>query len=140
MDLSLYSQAFLQWRRHIMLTFLVRYYPQYDWVTIRGQNSVPNPTSSTLSATHSSGRILDVASTRIRSPSELWSGSQVQCAFGTFISFLLYCGVFSKTRVKQSTESYDKMGPVGVDERWEAFGPFHDYLIQAFPLMYVTHL
>ena len=26
------------------------------------------------------------------------------------------------------------MGPVGEDERWEAFGPFHNYLRQAFPL------
>jgi Gly-Xaa carboxypeptidase len=26
------------------------------------------------------------------------------------------------------------MGPVGEDERWEAFGPFHDYLVQSFPL------
>ena len=30
------------------------------------------------------------------------------------------------------------MGPVGVDERWEAFGPFHDYLLRSFPLTYVA--
>ena len=36
-----------------------------------------------------------------------------------------------------STESYDKMDPVGVDPRWEAFKPFHEYLEKAFPLMYV---
>ncbi|KAH9066867.1 hypothetical protein EDB87DRAFT_1573733 [Lactarius vividus] len=36
--------------------------------------------------------------------------------------------------VRVPTESYDKMGPVGVDERWEAFGPFHDYLLRSFPL------
>lgn len=30
------------------------------------------------------------------------------------------------------------MGPVGEDERWEVFGPFHDYLAQSFPLTYVT--
>jgi hypothetical protein len=29
------------------------------------------------------------------------------------------------------------MGPVGVDERWDAFRPFHDYLVQSFPLTYV---
>jgi hypothetical protein len=29
------------------------------------------------------------------------------------------------------------MQPVGVDPRWDAFGPFHDYLFQAFPLVYV---
>lgn len=29
------------------------------------------------------------------------------------------------------------MDPVGVDPRWEAFGPFHDYLLKAFPLVYV---
>ncbi|KAF8273163.1 carboxypeptidase S [Lactarius quietus] len=36
--------------------------------------------------------------------------------------------------VRVPTESYDKMGPVGVDERWEAFKPFHDYLLRSFPL------
>ncbi|PIL24979.1 hypothetical protein GSI_12866 [Ganoderma sinense ZZ0214-1] len=36
--------------------------------------------------------------------------------------------------VRVPTESYDKMGPVGEDKRWEAFGPFHDYLSGAFPL------
>ncbi|KAH9975658.1 carboxypeptidase S [Russula compacta] len=36
--------------------------------------------------------------------------------------------------VRVRTESYDNMGPVGVDERWEAFGSFHDYLLQSFPL------
>ena len=35
------------------------------------------------------------------------------------------------------TESYDNMDPVGVDPRWDVFGPFHDYLLQAFPLVYV---
>lgn len=35
------------------------------------------------------------------------------------------------------TESYDQMDPVGVDPRWDAFGPFHDYLLKAFPLVYV---
>ena len=29
------------------------------------------------------------------------------------------------------------MDPVGVDPRWNVFGPFHDYLLQAFPLVYV---
>ena len=29
------------------------------------------------------------------------------------------------------------MDPVGVDPRWDAFGPFHDYLLEAFPLVYV---
>ncbi|KAM5533864.1 hypothetical protein V8D89_012527 [Ganoderma adspersum] len=36
--------------------------------------------------------------------------------------------------VRVPTESYDKMGPVGEDKRWDAFGPFHDYLLNAFPL------
>jgi len=29
------------------------------------------------------------------------------------------------------------MDPVGVDPRWDAFGSFHDYLLEAFPLVYV---
>ncbi|KAL0953577.1 hypothetical protein HGRIS_004793 [Hohenbuehelia grisea] len=30
------------------------------------------------------------------------------------------------------------MDPVGVDPRWEAFAPFHDYLLTAFPLVHST--
>jgi len=37
--------------------------------------------------------------------------------------------------VMHRTESYDRMDPVGVDPRWDAFGPFHDYLLKAFPLV-----
>ena len=29
------------------------------------------------------------------------------------------------------------MGLVGEDERWKAFEPLHDYLVQSFPLTYV---
>ena len=32
------------------------------------------------------------------------------------------------------TESYDQMGPVGVDPRWDVFAAFHTYLLKAFPL------
>ncbi|EIN06189.1 carboxypeptidase S [Punctularia strigosozonata HHB-11173 SS5] len=38
--------------------------------------------------------------------------------------------------VRVPTESYDKMDEVGEDPRWEAFGPFHDYLAEAFPLVH----
>ncbi|KAI0047164.1 carboxypeptidase S [Auriscalpium vulgare] len=38
--------------------------------------------------------------------------------------------------VRVPTESYDGMGPVGEDSRWEAFQPFHDYLFQTFPLVH----
>ena len=30
------------------------------------------------------------------------------------------------------------MGPIGEDKRWEAFGPFQDYLVRSFPLTCVT--
>ncbi|KAF8494750.1 carboxypeptidase S [Hysterangium stoloniferum] len=40
--------------------------------------------------------------------------------------------------VQIPTESYDQMDPVGVDPRWEVFGPFHDYLLQAYPLIHAT--
>lgn len=30
------------------------------------------------------------------------------------------------------------MDPVGVDPRWEKFAVFHDYLVKAFPLVYVV--
>ena len=29
------------------------------------------------------------------------------------------------------------MDPPGVDPRWEAFDPFHEHLLKAYPLMYV---
>jgi Gly-Xaa carboxypeptidase len=40
--------------------------------------------------------------------------------------------------VRVPTESFDNMDPVGVDPRWEAFGPFHDYLLNAFPLVHAN--
>ncbi|KAI0954058.1 hypothetical protein AcW1_006673 [Taiwanofungus camphoratus] len=40
--------------------------------------------------------------------------------------------------VRIPTESYDEMLPVGEDPRWEAFGPFHDYLLSAFPQTHAT--
>ncbi|KAF9485495.1 carboxypeptidase S [Pholiota conissans] len=40
--------------------------------------------------------------------------------------------------VRVPTESYDNMDSVGVDPRWEAFGPFHEYLLGAFPLVHST--
>ncbi|RDX54257.1 carboxypeptidase S [Lentinus brumalis] len=40
--------------------------------------------------------------------------------------------------VRVPTPSFDKMGPVGEDPRWEVFGPFHDYLLKAFPLVHST--
>ena len=39
---------------------------------------------------------------------------------------------------RDSTQSYDKMGPVGEDPRWEVFGPFHAYLAKSFPLVHST--
>ncbi|KAI9064054.1 carboxypeptidase S [Trametes sanguinea] len=40
--------------------------------------------------------------------------------------------------VRVPTQSYDKMGPVGEDPRWEVFGPFHDYLLKSFPQIHAT--
>ncbi|KAG2364099.1 hypothetical protein BDR07DRAFT_1482813 [Suillus spraguei] len=40
--------------------------------------------------------------------------------------------------VRIPTESYDQMGPVGTDPRWEKFGAFHDYLLKAFPLVHAS--
>jgi hypothetical protein len=37
--------------------------------------------------------------------------------------------------VRVPTETFDEMGPVGEDERWETRGPFHEYLLEAFPMM-----
>lgn len=40
--------------------------------------------------------------------------------------------------VQIPTESFDAMGPIGEDKRWDAFGPFHSYLQSAFPLTHTT--
>jgi hypothetical protein len=37
--------------------------------------------------------------------------------------------------VQIPTESYDDMKAVGEDPRWDAFQPFQDYLLSAFPLV-----
>ena len=38
--------------------------------------------------------------------------------------------------VRIATESFDDMGPVGEDPRWDIFQEFHDYLEKTYPLMY----
>lgn len=35
-------------------------------------------------------------------------------------------------------ETFDDMGPIGEDSRWEIHGKFHEYLASAFPLVHVT--
>ena len=35
------------------------------------------------------------------------------------------------------TECFDNMAPVDEDPRWEAFGRFQEYLLEAFPKVYV---
>ncbi|KAG6330630.1 hypothetical protein ID866_8460 [Astraeus odoratus] len=40
--------------------------------------------------------------------------------------------------VQVPTESYDYLGLVGVDSRWEIFQAFHDYLFEAFPLVHTV--
>jgi len=35
--------------------------------------------------------------------------------------------------VQIPTESYDDMGPVGEDDRWDVFQEFHDYLSKSYP-------
>ncbi|KAJ7623331.1 hypothetical protein FB45DRAFT_925310 [Roridomyces roridus] len=40
--------------------------------------------------------------------------------------------------VQVPTEVFDAMPDPGQDSRWEAFGPFHDYLLNAFPLVHST--
>jgi len=40
--------------------------------------------------------------------------------------------------VQIPTESYDEMGLVGQDKRWEIFGKLHDYLHETFPKVYVS--
>ncbi|KAJ7672639.1 hypothetical protein B0H17DRAFT_1084048 [Mycena rosella] len=40
--------------------------------------------------------------------------------------------------VQVPTEVFDAMPPVGQDPRWEVFAPFHQYLLNAFPLVHAT--
>ncbi|KAI0352325.1 carboxypeptidase S [Trametes cingulata] len=40
--------------------------------------------------------------------------------------------------VQIPTESYDDLGPVGEDSRWEVFGKLHEYLEQTFPRVFET--
>ncbi|PBK76079.1 carboxypeptidase S [Armillaria solidipes] len=35
-------------------------------------------------------------------------------------------------------ETFDDMGPIGEDSRWEIHGKFHEYLAEAFPLVHAT--
>ncbi|KAJ4473833.1 hypothetical protein J3R30DRAFT_3707797 [Lentinula aciculospora] len=40
--------------------------------------------------------------------------------------------------IRVPTESYDDLGPISEDPRWQTFGQFHDYLTKAFPLVHST--
>ncbi|KAJ7180527.1 hypothetical protein C8R46DRAFT_1210873 [Mycena filopes] len=40
--------------------------------------------------------------------------------------------------VQVPTEVFDAMPPVGQDPRWDVFAPFHEYLLEAFPLVHST--
>lgn len=40
--------------------------------------------------------------------------------------------------VQIPTESFDDMGPVGQDPRWDVFQVFHDYLERVYPKVYVS--
>ena len=66
-----------------------------------------------------------------------WLGGAVRIPYVSVDAFC--CAAFSLRLPwpENSTESYDTMGPVGEDDRWKVFGPFHDYLVQSFPLTYV---
>ena len=62
-----------------------------------------------------------------------WLSGAVRVRYASYPSIVGFEGQLNHTN---STESYDHMEPVGVDPRWEVFGPFHDYLLKAFPLVY----
>ncbi|ROW06490.1 hypothetical protein VMCG_04261 [Cytospora schulzeri] len=40
--------------------------------------------------------------------------------------------------IQIATQSYDNLGPVGEDERWEVMYPFAEYLEKTFPLVHTT--
>ena len=63
----------------------------------------------------------------------------MQSRFRGWISRWIKCLFTNDTTYR--TESFDEMGPIGEDRRWDAFGPFHAYLHSAFPLVCAyTHL
>ncbi|EPS94576.1 hypothetical protein FOMPIDRAFT_1063152 [Fomitopsis schrenkii] len=40
--------------------------------------------------------------------------------------------------VRIPTQSYDDLGPIGEDPRWDTFGPFHEYLLKAYPRVHTS--
>ncbi|KAK7686392.1 hypothetical protein QCA50_010616 [Cerrena zonata] len=66
---------------------------------------------------------------------ELWSSLDGIYATETFASRAIE---WLGGAIRVPTESFDNMAPVGEDPRWEAFGPFHDYLLKAFPQVHAT--
>jgi len=60
-----------------------------------------------------------------------WLGGAVRIPYVVVRAFC--CATFF-LRLPRRTESFDNLGPIGEDKRWEVFGPFHDYLVQSFPL------
>lgn len=40
--------------------------------------------------------------------------------------------------IRVPTETFDDLDEVGADPRWDVFGPFHEYLLKAFPVIHST--
>jgi Gly-Xaa carboxypeptidase len=66
-----------------------------------------------------------------------WLGGAVRIPYVSSDAFYYAAFLLRLPWSEHSTESYDTMGPVGEDERWKVFRPFHDYLVHSFPLTYV---
>ncbi|KAL4073057.1 hypothetical protein V8B97DRAFT_1869576 [Scleroderma yunnanense] len=66
---------------------------------------------------------------------ELWEGLRSTYSTDSFKSKAVN---WLSGAVQVPTESYDHFGPVGTDVRWEKFQAFHDYLLDAFPLVHAA--
>jgi Gly-Xaa carboxypeptidase len=63
---------------------------------------------------------------------ELWANLSALYAQGSYEERAI---TWLSGAVRVPTETFDEMGPVGEDERWETRGPFHEYLLEEFPMM-----
>ncbi|KAH9924758.1 carboxypeptidase S [Fomitopsis serialis] len=80
----------------------------------------------------------------------LWDGPEVGtaalCSQATALSPVKNAGLFKTLAntystdefLHRRTQSYDDLGPIGEDPRWESFGPFHGYLLKAYPQAHAT--
>ncbi|KAG2011428.1 Gly-X carboxypeptidase [Coprinopsis cinerea AmutBmut pab1-1] len=67
---------------------------------------------------------------------DLWAN--LSAHIGTDMVFRQHAIEWLSGAIQIQTETFDGMGPIDEDPRWKVFEPFHEYLLNTFPLVHAS--